>query len=141
MKKIIAVLMTLCMLAALAACGNSAKETETGSEDEVGKVVTGVEAINVIGADGIDWNHMSMDELAETAKTAGGTVTSSAPTADADTARKYIRDKYPDLKFEYISCDTNTVMQKIVMEEQSGTPIADVLMVKDASVEVFNEYV
>ena len=70
MKKFIAVLMTLCMLTALAACGNSAKETETGSEDEVGKVVTGVEAIDVIGEDGIDWNHMSMDELYEMAKNA-----------------------------------------------------------------------
>ena len=141
MKKFIAVLMALCMLAALAACGNSAKETETGSEDEVGKVVTGVEAIDVIGEDGIDWNHMSMDELYEMAKKEGGTITIYATTADADTARKYIRDKYPDLKFEYISCDTNTVMQKIGMEAQSGTPMADVLMVKDASGEVFNEYV
>ena len=127
MKKIIAVLMTLCMLAALAACGNSAKETKTGSEDEAGKVVTGVEAIDTVGADGIDWNHMSMDELYEMAKKEGGTITIYATTADADTARKYIRDKYPDLKFEYISCDTNTVMQKIGMEAESGKPMADVL--------------
>lgn len=141
MKKFIAVLMALCLLATLAACSNSAKETETGSEDEVGKVVTSVEAIDVIGEDGIDWNHMSMDELYEMAKKEGGTITIYATTADADTARKYIRDKYPDLKFEYISCDTNTVMQKIGMEAQSGTPMADVLMVKDASGEVYNEYV
>ena len=140
MKKIIAVLMTLCMLAALAACGGSDKSSDSAGT-ETGSVVTGVEAIDTVGEDGIDWNHMSMDELYEMAKKEGGTVTIYATTADADTARKYIRDKYPDIKFEYISCDTNTVMQKIGMEAQSGTPMADVLMVKDASGEVFNEYV
>ena len=85
MKKFIAVLMTLCMLTALAACGNSAKEAETGSEDEVGKVVTGVEAIDVIGEDGIDWNHMSMDELYEMAKKEGGTRTPPASTSGTST--------------------------------------------------------
>ena len=140
MKKIIAVLMTLCMLAALAACGGSDKSSDSAGT-ETGSVVTGVEAIDTVGEDGIDWNHMSMDELYEMAKKEGGTVTIYATTADADTARKYIRDKYPDIKFEYISCDTNTVMQKIGMEAQSGTPMADVLMVKDASGEVYNEYV
>ena len=145
MKKIVAVLITLCLLASLAACGKGATETGTvevePTEETEKKIVSGVEAINVIGEDGIDWNHMSMDELYEMAKAEGGTITIYSTTADADTARKYIRDKYPDLKFEYISCDTNTVMQKIGMEAESGTPMADVLMVKDSSGEVYNEYV
>ena len=93
MKKIIAVLMTLCMLAALAACGGSDKSSDSAGT-ETGSVVTGVEAIDTVGEDGIDWNHMSMDELYEMAKKEGGTVTIYATTADADTARKYIRDKY-----------------------------------------------
>ncbi|MBQ2061317.1 MAG: hypothetical protein II458_01420, partial [Oscillospiraceae bacterium] len=112
MKKFIAVLMALCLLAALAACGKTdagkTEEPAAPAETEDNKIVTGVEAIDVIGEDGIDWNHMSMDELYEMAKKEGGTVTIYATTADADTARKYIRDKYPDIKFEYISCDTNT---------------------------------
>ena len=142
MKKILAVLAALCMILSLAACGGGKNDsTESAKDDGPGKVITGREAIDVIGEDGIDWNHMSMDELYEMAKQEGGTITIYATTADADTARKYIRDKYPDLKFEYISCDTNTVMPKIEMEAQSGTPMADVLMVKDASGEVFNEYV
>ena len=142
MKKILAVLAALCMILSLAACGGgNNNSTEATADSGPGKVITGREAIDVIGEDGIDWNHMSMDQLYEMAKQEGGTITIYATTADADTARKYIRDKYPDLKFEYISCDTNTVMPKIEMEAQSGTPMADVLMVKDASGEVFNEYV
>ena len=142
MKKILAVLAALCMILGLTACGGGTNDSTAATKDDgPGKVITGREAIDVIGEDGIDWNHMSMDELYEMAKKEGGTITIYATTADADTARKYIRDKYPDLKFEYISCDTNTVMPKIEMEAQSGTPMADVLMVKDASGEVYNEYV
>ena len=80
MKKIIAVLMTLCMLAALAACGGSDKSSDSAGT-ETGSVVTGVEAIDTVGEDGIDWNHMSMDELYEMAKKEGGTVTIYATTA------------------------------------------------------------
>ena len=142
MKKIIAVLTALCLILSLSACGGGGESgTDKTPEESTSGIITGREAIDVIGEDGIDWNHMSMDELYEMAKKEGGTITIYATTADADTARKYIRDKYPDLKFEYISCDTNTVMPKIEMEAQSGTPMADVLMVKDASGEVYNEYV
>ncbi len=142
MKKILAVLAAMCMILGLTACGGGNSDSTAATKDDgPGKIITGREAIDVIGEDGIDWNHMSMDELYEMAKKEGGTITIYATTADADTARKYIRDKYPDLKFEYISCDTNTVMPKIEMEAQSGTPMADVLMVKDASGEVYNEYV
>ncbi|MBR4166115.1 MAG: extracellular solute-binding protein, partial [Lachnospiraceae bacterium] len=142
MKKFLAALTVMCMILSLTACGSEPNQSAGTEQNSTPTgVVTGREAIDVIGEDGIDWNHMSMDELYEMAKKEGGTITIYATTADADTARKYIRDKYPDLKFEYISCDTNTVMPKIEMEAQSGTPMADVLMVKDASGEVFNEYV
>ena len=135
MKKILAILLALTMTLALFACSN----TPAGSNDK--KIVTGVDAIDLIGEDGIDWNHMSSEELYEMAKKEGGSITIYSTTADADTARKYFRDAYPDLTVEYISCDTNTVMPKIEMEAQSGNPMADVLMVKDASGEIYNELV
>ena len=137
MKKILAIILAITMLTALAACSGSG---EAGPADD-GAPKTGVAAIDVIGEDGIDWNHMSMDELYEMAKAEGGTITIYSTTADADTARKKIQRAYPDLKFEYISCDTNTVMKKIEMEAESGNPMADVLMVKDSSGEIYNELV
>ncbi len=84
---------------------------------------------------------MTTDELYEMAKAEGGTITIYSTTSDADTARKKIQRVYPDLNFEYISCDTNTVMKKIEMEAESGNPMADVLMVKDSSGEIYNELV
>jgi len=143
MKKIIAVILAAVMLTALCSC-TPAGPADPGATDNPSNplnIVTGKEAIDVIGEDGIDWNHLTSAELYEMAKKEGGTITIYATTADADTARKYIRDIYPDLEFEYISCDTNTVMPKIEMEAQSGKPMADVLMVKDSSGEIFNELV
>ena len=137
MKKILAIILATAMVLALAACSGG---TQTGPEDD-GTPKTGRAAIDVIGEDGIDWNHLSTDELYEMAKAEGGTITIYSTTSDADTARKKIQRVYPDLNFEYISCDTNTVMKKIEMEAESGNPMADVLMVKDASGEIYNELV
>lgn len=142
MKKSVAILLSVLMLASLAACSSSSDpgtvSTEVQPEDAQ---KTGVEAIDTVGADGIDWNHMSADELYEMAKAEGGTITIYSTSTDADTARKYIRDVYPDLNFEFISCDTDTVKDKVEMEADSGNVMADVLMVKDASGEIYNELV
>ena len=137
MKKILAIILATVMVLALAACSGG---TQEGPEDD-GAPKTGRAAIDVIGEDGIDWNHMTTDELYEMAKAEGGTITIYSTTSDADTARKKIQRVYPDLSFEYISCDTNTVMKKIEMEAESGNPMADVLMVKDSSGEIYNELV
>ena len=138
MKKVFAVLMAVLMLAALACTGTSVAGTETGDE---GAVKTGVEAIDAIGEDGIDWNHMSMDELYEMAKQEGGVITVYSTTSDANTAIKKIRKVYPDLQFEYIACDTNTVKGKVEQEYATENVNADVLMVKDSSGEIYNELV
>ncbi|MBQ5986422.1 MAG: extracellular solute-binding protein [Clostridia bacterium] len=137
MKKLLAILLALTMVLSLAACSGGGQE---GPSDD-GQPKTGRAAIDVIGEDGIDWNHLSTDELYEMAKAEGGTITIYSTTSDADTARKKIQRVYPDLNFEYISCDTNTVMKKIEMEAESGNPMADVLMVKDSSGEIYNELV
>ena len=138
MKKLLAILLSILMLTALAACSSGGGQEGPAND---GAPKTGVEAIDVIGEDGIDWNHMSTDELYEMAKAEGGTITIYSTTSDADTARKKIQRDYPDLKFEYISCDTDTVMKKIEMEAESGNTMADVLMVKDSSGEIYNELV
>ena len=64
MKKILAVLAATCMILGLTACGGGNNDPTAATKDDgPGKVITGREAIDVIGEDGIDWNHMSMDEL------------------------------------------------------------------------------
>ncbi|MBR0082257.1 MAG: hypothetical protein IJP98_05925 [Clostridia bacterium] len=142
MKKLFAVLLAVCMLLALACTGSGTEPgtaAQTGTPDQPAK--TGSEAIDAVGEDGIDWNHMTMDELYAKAKEEGGVITVYSTTSDANTAIKKIKKDYPDLQFEYISCDTNTVKGKIEQEYDTGNVNADVLMVKDSSGEIYNELV
>ena len=118
MKKFFAVLVSLLLLCALFACTKGA----------------GIEASD----DGIDWEHMSMDELYEKAKEEGGVVKIYATTTDADTARKKIQRAYPDVQFEFISCDTNTIKSLLERDYDAGNVNADVVLVKDSSGEIYN---
>ncbi|MBQ6235984.1 MAG: hypothetical protein IJK54_08710, partial [Clostridia bacterium] len=83
MKRIIAVILTMLLVLLTAACGGASGSgnTGTGTVDD-GQPKTGVEAIDAIGEDGVDWNHMSMEELYEMAKQEGGVVKIYATTTD-----------------------------------------------------------
>ena len=140
MKKILAVLLSVLMIGSMIACGGSTPSSQSNTAPDQ-EFKTGAEAIDSIGADGIDWNHMTMDELYEMAKSEGGVITVYSTTSDANTAVKKIKKEYPDLEFEYISCDTDTVQDKIETEYDTNNVNADVLMVKDASGAVYNELV
>lgn len=124
MKKVLAILLALIMLFSFAACGGG-----SGSGGNKG------------GLSDEEYNQKTMDELYELAKAEGGVVEIYATTADANTAAKKFVKQYPDIAVEYISCDTNTVGDKIEMEAETGNVNADVLMVKDNSGEVFHELV
>lgn len=125
MKKILAILLAVSMLFCFAACGQGGQSGNQGNQ----------------GPTNEEYNKMSMAELYELAKAEGGTVEVYATTADANTAIKKFKKDYPDINIEYISCDTNTVGQKIEMEGDTGNVNADVLLVKDNSGEVFHELV
>ena len=131
MKKILAVLLSVLMIGSMIACGGSTPSSQSNTAPDQ-EIKTGTEAIDSIGADGIDWNHMTMDELYEMAKSEGGVITVYSTTSDANTAVKKIKKVYPDLEFEYISCDTDTVQDKIETEYDTNNVNADVLMVKDS---------
>ncbi len=119
MKKIFAILCALLLLCTAFACkGGTAGNT---AED-----------------DGIDWEHMSMDELYEMAKQEGGVVKIYATTTDAETARKKIARDFPDVNFEFISCDTNTIKSLLERDYDAGKVNADVVLVKDSSGEIYN---
>ena len=149
MKKLFAILLSVLMALACVACGSTeetatataATKTETATQAVTEAPKTGAEAIETVASDGVDYNHMTMDELYELAKQEGGTIEIYATTTDASTAVKKIQKVYPDLNFEYIACDTDQVASKIEMEAESGNVNADVVLVKDCSGEVYNELV
>ena len=134
MKKTIALLLTALLLCTAFACTGSGSGAAAISDQPK----TGVASIDVIGEDGIDWNHLSQEELYEMAKREGGVVKIYATTTDADTARKKIARDYPDLNFEFVSCDTNTIKSLLERDYDAGKVNADVVLVKDASGEIYN---
>lgn len=138
MKRILAILMAVLMLSALACSGSAAQTPSADTQTDSEAVRTGTEAIEAVGEDGIDWNHMSAAELYEMAKQEGGTIKIYATTADADTARKKIAREYPDLSFEFVSCDTDTIKSLIERDYDAGKVNADVVLVKDSSGEIYN---
>lgn len=142
MKRIIAVILTMLLVLLTAACGGASDSgnTGTGTVDD-GQPKTGVEAIDAIGEDGVDWNHMSMEELYEMAKQEGGVVKIYATTTDANTAKKKIARDYPDVEWEFVQCDTDEVKGMIERDYDAGKVYADVLLVKDSSGEIYNDLV
>ncbi len=143
MKKIVAVILSILLLGSLAACskgGDNAGGNAGGNGSQTSEQPrTGVAAIDVIGEDGIDWNHMSMDELYEMAKKEGGVVKIYATTTDANTAKKKIAREFPDVEWEFVQCDTDEVKGMIERDYDAGKIYADVLLCKDSSGEIYND--
>jgi len=141
MKKAFAVLLAVLMLGTMFACAGSGTTQNTPAANPEPTVVTGADAIDTVGSDGIDWNHMTQQELYEMAKAEGGVIKIYSTTADGNTAKKKIAKDFPDLEFEYVSCDTDTIKGKIEFEWESGNEGADLMLVKDSSGEIFNDLV
>ena len=141
MKKTIAVILAMLLIAAAVACGGAGNGNAGGQTADNGQPKTGVESIDTIGEDGIDWNHMSMEELYEMAKQEGGVVKIYATTTDANTAKKKIARDYPDVEWEFVQCDTDEVKGMIERDYDAGKVYADVLLVKDSSGEIYNDLV
>ena len=145
MKKILSVILSVLLVFSLTACGSSNNSDSTaatnGGSSSTEAARTGRDAIDVIGEDGIDWNHMTAEELYEMAKKEGGVVKIYATTTDANTAKKKIARDYPDVEFEFVACDTDEVKGMIERDYDAGKIYADVLMVKDSSGEIFNDLV
>ena len=139
MKKTIALILAVLMVLAGVSCSSGTGSNAGTQTNDAPK--TGVEAIDVIGEDGIDWNHMSMEELYEMAKQEGGVVKIYATTTDANTAKKKIARDYPDVQWEFVQCDTDEVKGMIERDYDSGKIYADVLLVKDSSGEIYNDLV
>ncbi len=123
MKKWLALLLAALLVLSVAGC----KPNGGGEQQESEKVDP--------------YNDLTMDELYELAKAEGGKITVYSTTTDASSAAKKFKKAYPDLEIEFISCDTNTIAEKLVMESDSGNINADVVCVKDNSGEIYNELV
>ena len=157
-KKLFALLMAGVMVLSLAACGGDKKTDEPANTDAPGTeepatteaecplnlgydVETGTEAH---GPYWDEWSDMTDEELYEKAK--------EEAAAGADTINVYatsskmlkVVDKwnetYPELKLEVSDLDSDEVLSKAQIENETGNITADVLQTKDVNGNVFFEY-
>jgi len=153
MKKILCVLLSLVLLVSLfagcedkvSAAMDAASNSETAGSVTIEDLTSGANTTTTEtmerAEEEVKYDSMTMDELYELAKAEGGVINIYATTTDAQTAVKKFQKAYPDLEALYVGCDTNTVGQKIELEAESGNITADIMLVKDASGEIFNEMV
>lgn len=152
-KRLFALLMAGVMVLGLAACGGN-KDTDTtpeGSGDGEEAVEstwkfgynpeTGEEAY---GPYWDEWSDMTDEELYELAKeeVAGGADTINVY-ATSSKMLKVVdawNELYPELTLEVSDLDSDEVLSKAEIENETGNVTADVLQTKDVNGEVFFEY-
>lgn len=141
MKRILACLFALMMLAVSAAFG-CAKQS-TASEPATAGTNTAANNAAEPEEAGPDYDNMSMEELYELAIQETGKITIYSTTATAQTAVKKFVKSYPEFdgRVEYIESDTSTVADRVETESDTGNINADILLVKDNSGEIFYELV
>lgn len=150
MKKLLALLMAIVMVLGLAACG-SKEDTTAPVDDGSGEEPSTEESTLHLGVDLAtgeefygpyydDWSYMSDEELYELAKEEGGTINVYATSSKMLKTTDGFLEAYPGLAIEVSDLDSDEVMQKALIENQTGNVTADVLQTKDVNGTVFYEF-
>ena len=150
-KKLFALLMAIVMLVGLTACGNKDSGSGDASGGEGGEEGSGLN----LGYDSVtgetfygpyydDWSEKGDDELYEMAKeeVAGGAkkIVVYATSSKMTKVKDDFIEAYPELELEIIDLDSDEVLSKAEIENDSGNINADVLQSKDVNGEVFFEH-
>ena len=160
-KKLFALLMALCLVLSLAACGgdkggetqqpaDSGSSTETqqpadsgSSEAEAGHLNLGYDLntdTNYYGPYYDEWSDMTDEELYEMAKGEDTTITVYATSSKMLKAEEPFEEMYPGLDLVVADLDSDEVLSKAQIENETNNITADVLQTKDVNGEVFHEY-
>ena len=150
-KKLFALLMAGVMVLSLAACG---KKAETPTEDPGAATeepaaepttdlplgydpVTGAEAY---GPYWDEWSDMTDEELYEMALKEDTTLNVYATSSKMLKAEEPFEEMYPGLDLVISDLDSDEVLSKAQIENETGNVTADVLQTKDVNGSVFFEY-
>ena len=160
-KKLFALLMALVMVLSLAACGGgsgtqqpadsgSSSDTQqpadTGSDagsEDAGHLNLGYDLntdTNYYGPYYDEWSDMTDEELYEQAKTEDTTITVYATSSKMLKAEEPFEEMYPGLDLVVADLDSDEVLNKAKIENETNNITADVLQTKDVNGEVFHEY-
>ena len=150
MSKSLALLLALCMLCSLVACGNQQTNTPAASENTPAQneeapqeEAPAVEDSSFYGPIYDDWSKMTDEELYEQALEElkdGSSINVYATSSKMLKDKETFEEAFPGLTVEIMDLDNDEVMQKCVLEADSGNVQGDVLQVKDVSGQVFFEY-
>ncbi len=143
MSKSLALLLALCMVFSLVACGNQQTNTPAQNEEAPQEEAPAVEDSSFYGPIYDDWSKMTDEELYEQALEElkdGSTINVYATSSKMLKDKETFEEAFPGLTVEIMDLDSDEVMQKCVLEADSGNVQGDVLQVKDVNGQVFFEY-
>lgn len=149
MSKSLALLLALCMLFSLVACGNQQNNTPAASENTPAQNkgapqenTPAVEDSSFFGPIYDDWSKMTDEELYEQALEElkdGSSINVYATSSKMLKDKETFEEAFPGLTVEIMDLDSDEVLQKCVLEADSGNVQGDVLQVKDVNGQVFFE--
>ena len=142
MKKFFALLLTLAMVLSLAACGGKKEEAPAanagGDELHLGfNLDTGEEAY---GPYYDEWSDMTDEELYKQALEEDTTINIYATSSKMLKEEEPFEELYPGLDLVVSDLDSDEVLNKAKIENETGNITADVLQGKDVNGSVFYEY-
>lgn len=142
-SKSLALLLALCMVFSLVACGNQQTNTPAQNKGAPQENTPAVEDSSFFGPIYDDWSKMTDEELYEQALEElkdGSSINVYATSSKMLKDKETFEEAFPGLTVEIMDLDSDEVLQKCVLEADSGNVQGDVLQVKDVNGQVFFEY-
>ena len=159
-KKFFALLLALMMVLSLAACGGgdagsdttqqpsssgdsgsgNAGDAQPAGDDHIPMGYDLETGENYYGPYYDDWSDMTDEELYELAKQEDTTINVYATSSKMLKAEEPFEEMYPGLDLVVSDLDSDEVLSKAQIENETNNITADVLQTKDVNGEVFHEY-
>jgi len=147
-RKVLALVLALCMVVGLAACGtpaNNSAGNNTANTNAGNNTNSTPEKDDskFYGPIYDDWSKMTDEQLYEKAKEEvkdGSTINIYATSSKMKKVQETFEEAFPGLKVDIMDLDNDEVLQKCVQEARANNVQGDVLQVKDVNGDVFYQY-